>query len=330
MPFRVGVVANLRAGGGYREFSSVYAEIQKNRDRVFYHVTDSVTKLAGALITLIARDGVDVLFVYGGDGTLHKVVDILIYEHGRGRISRIPPILPPGGGTQKALFQWLGWGYGLMFHDSPAQIFRKAMASPLEYLPLRQSRPLAIKFVNREKGREETHYGFIFIMGSMSRVIQLYDRGGKSVSTGLKHIGLASLSSLIGFPRSHAALMHQFQAEQFADGKRMTREDPLAVVCSVTESLLFGVKPFLGTTESNQFYLASYSVPAVLGAAAVPLAWRGHVPHYPRFFNQPVFSYEIRPEKEALIFVDGDFFQCTPGSPILVELGPTISLISRF
>lgn len=330
MSYKIGVVANLRSGGGYDGFKPIKAEIEHLRDRVFYHVTDSVTKISGALIALIETNKVDAIFVYGGDGTLHKVVDALIYEYGRGRISRIPPILPLGGGTQKALFQWLGWGHGLFFHEKPIHIFRKALASPLEHLPLRQCRPLAITFVNREKGREETHYGFIFIMGALTRVIQLYDQRGKSVSAGLKHIGLASLASLTGFPRSHAELMYQFQAEQFADGKRLEHENPLAVVCSVTESLLFGVKPFIGTTESNQFYLASLAVPPILGAAMVPLMWRGKVPRHPRFVNQPVFSYENTTESESVGFIDGDFFFMEPGSPIKVQLGPGISLISRF
>lgn len=331
MPYTIGVVANLLSGGGYSQFEEVYAEIKRQKGRVFYHVTDSVTKMAAALISLVEVNKVDVLFVYGGDGTLHKVVDVLLFEKARGRITRVPPILPLGGGTQKSLFQWLGWGgRGLIFHEKPIQIFRKALRSPLEHLPIRQIRPLKITFQNRLKDREETHYGFIFIMGSMNRVIQLYDSSGATVSSGLKHIGLATLGSITGFPRSHATLMSQFRAQQWADGKELERDDPLAVVCSVTESLLFGVKPFIGHPESNQFYAASYAVPAMVGAAMVPLEWRGNVPRHSRFFNRPVFSFGLTPEKESSFFIDGDFYQNEPGKPVNIELGPEISLISRF
>jgi hypothetical protein len=330
MSYKIGVVANLLSGGGYGQFEEVFAEIERQQGRVFYYFTDSVTKVSGALITLVERDKVDALFVYGGDGTLHKVVDALIYEHGRGRISRIPPILPLGGGTQKSLFQWLGWGGSFLHQEKPIQIFRKALRSPLEHLPIRKRQPLQIKFVNRLKDREETHYGFIFIMGSMNRVIQLYDSSGASVSSGLKHIGLATMGSITGHPRSHAELMSQFRAQQWADGKELERDDPLAIVCSVTESLLFGVEPFLGHPESNQFYAASYAVPPIVGASMVPLFWRGKVPRLPRFFNQPVFSFGLTPETEDSFFIDGDFYQNEPGKPLNVDLGPEVSLISRF
>ena len=331
MDTKVGVVANLRAGGGYQAFQEVLGEIQSYNGRVFYHLPDSVTKLAPVLIDLVEVNKVDLIFVYGGDGTLHKVVDVLIYELERGNISRIPPLLPLGGGTQKSLFRWLGWGKGLILHEKPIDIFRKAMATPFERLPQRRTSPLAISFVNREKGRKETHYGFIFIMGAMNRVIELYDRTDKSVASGLKHIGLATLASVTGFPRSHAELVHQFKAQQRADEKEIPHDDPFVVLCSVTDSLLFGIEPFAGKAESNQFYAASYAVPAPVLGAMVPVEWRGWViPRHSRFFNQPVFSFELTPETEGTFFVDGDFFANEPGEPLKISLGPEIALVSHF
>lgn len=331
MTYKVGVIANLRAGGGYEAFHPVLADIQRYNGRVFYHLPDSVTKLSGVLIDLVENNQVDLLMVYGGDGTLHKVVDVLLFELGRGRIRRMPPILPLGGGTQKSLFQWLGWGHGLILHEKPIQIFRKAMTTSFEHLPLRRMSPLSITFDNRDKGRSETHYGFIFIMGAINRVIELYDRSGKSVSSGLKHVALGAMASLTGFPRSHAELVHQFEATQLADGKPLPHRDPLAIICSVTESLLFGIEPFAGRPGSNQFFTASYAVPAPVVAAMTPLEWRGTViPKHPRFFNQPVFNFTIIPDKEGTFFVDGDFFHNVPGRPIEIGLGPEIALVSHF
>lgn|GEM_PF-2106066 len=330
---RVGVVANVRARSGYEGFLPIVCEIEDRGwgSRVFTCLPDSVSKLSVDLIELIMSKQVQVILVYGGDGTLHKIVDILIYELARGRIDRIPPLVPIGGGTQKALFQWLGWGRGIFFHQSPLAIFRKVMLTQPEHFPARKMRPLAIEFHNERKGRRETHYGFIMIMGAMTRVIQLYDAEGKSPLSGLKHIGLGMLGSLTGWPRSHAAVVGQFKARMSADGQPLPRTDPLAVVFSVTESLLFGIEPFRGLAESNQFYAAAYCIPASLISSMVPIAWRAtFVPPGDRFFNQPVFEFELTTVDERPIFVDGDFFWATPGEPIRIKLGPEIELVSSF
>ncbi len=331
---RVGIVANTKARSGYQGFAPIMDEIHArgwHETRVFYCLPDSVSKLSHDLIELVEGHKVQLLFVYGGDGTLHKVIDILIYEQERGQIKTIPPIVTLGGGTQKALFQWLGWGKGVFLHEPPLKIFRRVMAASFEHLPRRKMRPLAITFHNSRKGRVETHYGFIFIMGAMARVIQLYDAGGKSPLTGLKHIGFGIIGSLLRVPRSHAALTDQFQANQWADDVLLPRRDPLAVVCSVTHSLLFGIEPFRGSAESNQFYAASYAVPASILSALVPVEWRGTVvPPGDRFFNQPVFSFSVQPDHEGSFFVDGDFFFNTPGEKLTVSLGPELELVSHF
>ena len=330
---RAGLVVNTRARGGLEGAGPIRAEIARRGwtdKRVFDCIQDSVSKMSHGLVALVAEKGVQVIFAYGGDGTIHKIVDILIYEFGRGRIPYIPPIVPVGGGTQKAIFQWLGWGTGTFFSESPLKIFRKVMASPLDHLPIRKMRPLAITFHSFNKGRVETHYGFIFILGAVTRVIELYDQGGKSIATGLKHIGLGMSASLLGVPASHKAVIGQFKAHQWADDVLLSRQDPLSIMCSVPRTSLFGIEPFRGLAESNQFYVASYAIPASILSALVPLLWRATwVPPSERFVNRPVFSYKAQPEDERLIFIDGDLYAITPGEMVSVGLGPEILLVSH-
>ncbi|KKR05286.1 MAG: hypothetical protein UT32_C0021G0014 [Parcubacteria group bacterium GW2011_GWC2_39_14] len=331
---RAGFVVNTRARGGHEGAMPIQKEIERRGwtdTRVFDCVQDSVSKMSDGLVALIVEKKIQVIFAYGGDGTIHKIVDILIYEFGRGRIPYIPPIVPVGGGTQKAIFQWLGWGQGTFFAESPLKIFRKCMSVELDHLPIRKMRLLAITFHSAKKQRVETHYGFIFIVGAVTRVIQLYDEGGKSILAGLKHIGLGMSASLLGVPTSHKAVIGQFHANQWADDVLLPRQDPLAVMCSVPRSSLFGIEPFLGVAESNQFYAASYAIPASILSALVPSLWRATwVPPGDRFFNRPVFSFKVQPENERLIFIDGDLYEITPGEMISVGLGPEISLVSYF
>ena len=319
----VGIIANPRAGKGFVALAPIHEMAE--RRRVPIHITNSIGEIAGTLRKLVAERQVKVLLVYGGDGTLHRVIDILLYEREQRRIPHIPLVLPLGGGTMRAVFHWLGW------REPSLEIMRRVLDSPLDRLPVRKFRPLALTFANRDKGRVETHYGFMFIMGAMNRVIELYDRNDKSPLGGLKHILLGASGSITGFPRSHRRVVDQFQARLSANGALLPQHEPFSVVCSVCDNLLFDIKPFARPAESNQFYTWSYSVPAWFASAMVPLEWRATlVPRGDRFFNDVVFSFEIVPEKEDTFFLDGEHLNCKPGEPIKIVLGPDIEFISHF
>jgi hypothetical protein len=330
MTYKRSVIGNLRAGKGAAEFNPILSDIHLMGygEYLSYYLPDSFTKLSEVLEKMILEDHVKVIYVYGGDGTIHKVIDILIYKLLNKEIPEIPLILPLGGGTQKAIFQWLGWGLG---RTKPIDIFRKAMETDFERLPRRKLRPLAITFFNTRKNRVETHYCFIFTIGAVNRVIEVYDRGHKSVLSGIGHTALGAFASVARWPKSHANLLYQMDAIVKVNGERLPRQDTLTVLCSVTESTLFGVEPFRGTAESNQFYTAAYAVPAAVVATMLPVLVRASfLPPGDRFFNEPVFNMEITPKTETSFFADGDFFYCKPGEPIRLELGPEIELVSRF
>lgn len=323
MNTEIGIIANPTAGRGYRALAPVHEQSQ--RLRVPFHITNSISEIAGTLRKLVNEKGVKVLLVYGGDGTLHRVIDILIYEHGIGHIKALPLVLPMGGGTMRAIFHWLGW------QENPTEIMRRVIATPLDRLPVRKMRPLAISFSNPDKGREETHYGFMFIMGAVNRVVELYEADDKTLLGGVKHFSLGAMASLSGIPLSHRRVIRQFDARLVADGKLLPQRTPLSIICSVSDTLLFGIKPFAGPAADNQFYTMCYSVPAWLVAALIPIEVRATwLPKGDRFFNAPVFSFEITPNTENTFFLDGEHFNCTSGQPVQLELGPEIELISHF
>jgi len=316
MELEFGVIANPRAGKRYIQLEDLH-RLSKSRlfhDNTSFNITNNVDEVKPTLMKLINEYGVKIIFVYGGDGTAQKVVNILIYEFSRGRIKYIPKIVLLGGGTQKAIFQWLGWT-----KEDPEEIFLRVVQTPIEQLPIRKLRPLQITFTQASKQRQETHYGFIFIIGAVNRVINLYDSQGKSFLNGLKHVGLGLMAGLTKFPRSHAKLMHQFKAEVEANGQRVPQSMPLNAICSVTESLLFGIEPFAGKAETNQFYTACYAIPAWMISVMLPGIVRAHyVPPTDPFFNKPVTEFGITPESEKSFFLDGEFYHIEPGTKITV------------
>jgi len=328
MDIEYGVMVNPKAGKGYKQLAPLH-KLSRSRlyeDIMSFNMTNHVDEIKPTILKLINEYGVKFIFVFGGDGTAQKIVNIVIYEFLRGRIKYIPKIILLGGGTQKAIFQWLGWR-----KEKPEDIFQRVVQSPFEQLPLRKLRPLQITFTNADKNREETHYGFIFIMGAINRVIELYDSEGKSFLNGLKHVGLGAIASLIKVPRKHAKLIHQFKAKMSANNLLLPQNNPLSVVCSVTESLLFGIEPFVGRAESNQFYALCYSIPPWALSPLIPVTVRGsYVPPGDLFLNRPVFTFELTPEDERTFFIDGEFYNAEPGSPISIKLGPEIEMVSYF
>ncbi|OGF33834.1 hypothetical protein A2533_02815 [Candidatus Falkowbacteria bacterium RIFOXYD2_FULL_35_9] len=326
-----GLIANPYARGGRKQLGPIERLAKKKyRDTVSYHATNEISEISGTLIKLINQRKIKILFIFGGDGTIHKVIDILIYELLRGNIDRLPLILPIGGGTMEAVFQWLGWD------DKPINIFRKGLEIDIDKIPIRKLRPLKITFWNADTDRLESHYGFFFIIGAVNRVIQLYDRQGKSVIGGIKHIVQGATAALTGLPPTHKHLLHQFDAKIFANGKILPQNKPLSIICSVCDSLLFGdkfygIKPYAGRAESNQFYCMCYSLPAWIPVAVLPFVMKGIlVPKTDFTLNQPLFLLEATTKKEDSIFIDGDFYKIKPGETIKVEPGPEIEMGSFF
>jgi len=327
--FKAGIIANPLAGSGLKQLKPIIqlAQQPRYRNRVFFYITNSVGDIASVLRKAINEHKVKVLFIYGGDGTLHLVIDILIYELQQKNITEIPLIVTLGGGTMKAIHMWLGW------KEKPIDIFKKVIDTPLDTLPQRKLQPLCVSLYNTEKKRAEVHYGFIFIIGAVNRVIEIYDKESHNVIGGLKHIFYGITSALSGLPRSHRAILHQFKARMTANHEPLPQDQPLSAICSITDSLIFGLTPLRGHRESNQFLCATYSIPAWLVVLMLPVVVRGSwVPRVDSFFNKPISHFSITPETESTFFLDGEFYHHQPGEEITISLDPSseIQMVSSF
>ncbi|MBI5077549.1 hypothetical protein HZB94_04180 [Candidatus Falkowbacteria bacterium] len=318
----IGIIANPKAGKGWRELEAVHRFAAKQGITII--VTNHISEISRALIKLLKEKNVKILLVYGGDGTLQKVIDILIFEKARGAIRELPLIISLGGGTMLAVHRWLGW------KRRPISIIKKITRTPIAHLPRRKLRPLQIHFTN-EQGQEETRYGFIFNLGAIARIIERYSSEGSSFGNAVKHTVLGISAGIAGFPLSHKRMISQFNARMLADDKEIEQSQPLTIICSVTESLLFGAAPFKSQRESNQFYAICYEKTATKIAFLIPLLMRGtFVPPTSKFFNEPVFSFEVVPESEQMFNLDGEVFYVKKKTKIRVELGPEIEFIPAF
>lgn len=324
-PVPYGILANRHAGLSRdpRWLQTVVKYAARHKDLIKLYLPHDVDFVRSALLRLVNVYNVDLIFIHGGDGTLQLATNALINEHEQGRIKKIPVLCPLSGGTMVAVGAgWLGW------KEAPIKTLKKVIARK-EDLPLRKCRPLKISFTNRE-GVVETCYGFMFILGPIARVIRLYDEQGRSHINGIKTMILGALGAITGHPRKYADMMTQFDARIVADGQELPLKRPISIISSITDSLIFGIKPYGGHAESNQFYTISYELPGWAAASLVPLAYRGTVVlEGSSFLNRPVCRMQMT-SQETMIMLDGEFFDMTPGKPVDLELGPEIELVAAF
>jgi diacylglycerol kinase family enzyme len=338
--FRIGIITNPNAGMSRREknqkeldaLGKIVDELNRDveseldySDFITTRNTKNVAELTDTLLEFINEKKVVLIFVFGGDGTLQKVIDVLISEFFEKKsIARIPPIASLGGGTMLAVHGWLGW------KREPIKIFQKIIEKDIEHLPRKRIRPLAIVFKNPKNKELEVRFGFIFVIGAMTRIMKLYDEGGRSVSSGLTHIMLSLAAGVTGWPKEHRRLSKKFIADVAIDAKPLAFNELLVLVCSVTDSLLFGVAPFSGRAASNQFYSAATSFSVGEIAMWLPLIARATVVPPVGFFNQPAAEVIVRPDTENLIFIDGEFYEVEKNTSISIKLGPPVEMVSAF
>ena len=387
---RYGIVANSNAGlsnpkTNWARLGEINALIKKtnrevkNQDYITLIITNTIADASSAIVELVVKKKVQVLFVFGGDGTLHQVISLLYQEkYYEKDIRTMPIIVSLGGGTMLAVHSWLGWG-----RDS-TKIFERIIESPIRFLPgeavmtkkkieesvrakysgasddpniieklekersfeyqeflfkkcyaalpLREVAPLRILFAPADKNSPDVSFGFMFVIGAITRVMEEYDKE-KSIIAGVKHALFGASASIFGWPESHRKIIDNFQAEIVADDQNVGHNRPMSIIASITNTLLPIIKPFRGVAKLGQFYLMSSSLSAKEISWRIPLLFRATVnPPEPAFVNKPVTDLVIKPFNEVEaddLFVDGDFLKRRKNSPIYLKTAPSFYMVER-
>lgn len=333
------LLCNPQAGGRWREL----ARILDSEEATFARriVTDSLEDVAPALADL-GREA-KLLCIYGGDGTIQRILDRLSPSHRDGiQLALI------GGGTMNVTARWCGMS------SSPSENFRRVVRAYRTGQLLLKEVPL----LHVRQG-DRVNYGFTFGMGPIVRVLDAYERSqkGKKAALGM---ALRAISAVwTGYPGTFKALIKPMDAEVRIDGELLPYTRFSALFGNVTGQLNPGVQPFVEERTRDSFYCAAYAVNAreftlvlpglvrgwlpVDPALLLKLPWlwkhRGHLaeaiaeaeassglplPTDPRYINKTARRIEITTE-ESLYTVDGELLR-THGDPIAIELGPFLKL----
>ncbi len=277
----VALLCNPLAGGRWRVLADVLdSEEAKTVRRI---VTDDVDDIRGAIADVGRRVGL--LCIYGGDGTIYRVLNELLRAQG---------VAPPhlaflGGGTMNVTAAWCG------MRRSPAENFRQVMrAYRTDRILWREVPLLAVR------QKERAQYGFTFGLGPIVRVLDRYESGQKSRAKALE-IGVKSaLGAVSGIPRSYQPILRDLDARVSVDGQTLPYERWAALFANVTGVINPFVSPFASERTHEDFHFLAYAVSAREFAMMAPLLARGLLPIDPRSLLHPVSAW-----RKALLSIVG-------------------------
>ena len=319
------LICNPRAGGRWKELANILDSEEARYARRI--VTDSVEDIAMALDDL--GNDAKLLCVYGGDGTIQRVLDRLTPD-----TEETIQLALLGGGTMNVTSKWLG------FSNNPGRNFRYVVkAYRSGELLLRETPVLEI-----ETGAE-FHRGFTFGMGPIVRLLDAYENGRKGKIGAIGTAAGAIAAVWLRRPAKYQQLLEQMDAEISLDGERLPYDQFSALFANVTGQINPGVEPFAGERTRDSFHCAAYAVGARELTLALPMLVRGWLPkdvdfsgwiersgRLPkitsdaRYVNRAASQLRIT-SKERLYTVDGEILVTDTGS-VSVGLGPMLRLVA--
>lgn len=320
------LLCNPRAGGRWKALAGILDSEEARHVRRI--VTDSVEDVATAVSNLGAE--VKLLCIYGGDGTIQRVLDRL--AQGSNDEVRLALL---GGGTMNVTSRWCG------FSRNPAESFRHVVRGFRSGELLFKDVPL----IEISAG-DDVHRGFTFGMGPPVRLLDAYEQGRKGKVAAIGTAVRAIAATWTPWPGEYQQLLEPMQATLELDGEVLPYDNWAALFANVTGQINPGVEPFAAERTRDTFYAAACAVSVREMSLALPFLIRGWLPldlgalfepgrfferlrdpkllADPRYVNKVGSRLVIRSD-ESMYTVDGEILT-TDAREIAVDIGPHLQL----
>ena len=275
------LLCNPRAGGRWRVLSDVLDSEEARLVRRI--VTDDIDDIREAIFGLGQR--VDLICVYGGDGTIFRVINELLRTSDR----PTPRLAFLGGGTMNVTSAWCG------MRSSPGENFRRVMrAYTADRLLIRSVPVLAVT------QSAQTTYGFTFGIGPLVRILERFESGDKSKINALR-LGLKTVAQAIGGAHGpNQSMLEELNATITVDGRELPYDRFSAVFANTTGIINPFVQPFVAERSPESFHFLAYAVSSREFALMAPLLARARLPIDPRSLLNPVSMW-----RQAMLSVFG-------------------------
>jgi diacylglycerol kinase-like protein len=211
-PLLLGLI--VHAHSRYRRLEELLDAAARSGRPVRFARTESVDELPAALRRLLDDEGVSVLGLLGGDGSIHHAVNALL---GAARSGPAPPILLLCGGSMNMLARSLGIG------GSPPVLLRRFLErhghQSADEVACTEARVLAVD--SKRCGRR---HGFIFGSALTARLLELHEgRFGGGLPGLVRLLGAAAAGFVVRsrFWREHESLLRPAATPLLVDGRRL-------------------------------------------------------------------------------------------------------------
>ncbi|GIW42600.1 MAG: diacylglycerol kinase [Candidatus Binatia bacterium] len=313
---RVGVVNNPRAGRNLarRKFRRILELLGEHRDVRHFEVFDE----AGIhdAVDMLLRDGVELLAVNGGDGTVQAVLTCLFRRRTTGFF---PLLLVLPGGTTNMTAGDVG------SRGDPASVLRKVLEDArLGRLPGRLEHRPVLRLLSAD--RRLDLYGMYFAAGAIYHGIRFcrewIQRAGARGETGPGITLALVLGQILFGPRG--SLIPPLRMSGEVDGETIEEGDFLGVQVTTLRRLLFGLRPFWGEGPAPLRFTAIRYAPQHALRVVLPIM-RGRPNSFVTRENGYLSANArcVRLEFEGGFALDGELFESRKGVPLDLVNGVT-------
>lgn len=259
------------------------------------------------------EEGIDVLAVNGGDGTLHMVLTAFIEAYGD---TPLPPVAILRGGTMNTIASGLG------IRGKPEMI----LSSLLLRYHTDQPMPWAERNILRIEGGEKPEYGFLFGNGLLSNFLQEhYAASDPSPLSAAVLLARAVFSAMVGGPLIQR-LSAPAECEVEVDGVRWGPKRYLTVTMGTVDDIGFGFRPFYeALRHPGRLHVLGFACDALGVVKCLPRIRMAQPIQSPEVFSAVPERVVMRSEKAMPFMVDGDFHPA--GQTIAVSVGPRIRFL---
>jgi diacylglycerol kinase (ATP) len=315
---RIGVLSNLRAGENDTNVSRMLAFLKRHPDIV--HVELDTDVHVSEALTILRQQGVEILAVNGGDGTLQRVLTEILSPH----IPSPRPLIAPlrGGRTNMTTLD-------IGSHRSPMVALSTILKSICEGSVEDRIVKRPVLRVNLGPGLG-VQYGMFFGAGAIHRTIELKHRilpkrHFQGVLGSGAFVGTLVARAVFG---SLQGLLTPDSAAMWLDNQSLKREEYLLVMATTLRRLFLNIQPFWGQEAAPiRFTAISANAPRSL-IAAVKI-----VCGYPPARSIQKAGYMSRNVHQAMVqldcgvIIDGELFAPQPGRIVRIETDRRIRFV---
>jgi len=271
--------------------------------------TRNINELPGVAEKFL-QDGIEIIAVNGGDGTLHLTLTAFIQVYGD---KPLPKLMSLRGGTMNTM------STSLKLKGATLEICAKAAE--------RYRRGESFELLDQPLVCLNGKYGFMTGSGLATNFLEAYYSGTNTGPIeGAKVVAKAVLSA-IGRTEYVKKLFALAQAEVVVDGEKVPFEEFTAILgCSIVEIGL-GFKPTpRAYDQPGRFHFVATKIPPMGVVRRLHLLHQGKDIVHPDFFSRLAQRAEIRPKQDRFRYtIDGELYDTE--EPIVMSPGPTVKVV---